>query len=215
MSKVRVNGFSISIDGYGAGPDQSLDNPLGIGGEELHEWLTTTRTFHEMSRRDGGTTGPDDDLAARSMANVGAWILGRNMFTASRGPWAENDSWRGWWGVNPPYHAPVFVLTQYPRDSIEMEGGTTFHFLTNGIHSALERAKEASEGLDIRVLGGVGVIRQYLQARLIDEAHLAIAPRLLGRGEHLLRGIDLPALGYGVTERVATPNALHVILTKA
>lgn len=215
MSKVRVSAFTISIDGYGAGLEQSLDNPLGIGGEELHEWLVGTRTFFEMSGRSGGTSGPDDDLAARSMSNIGAWILGRNMFSASRGPWPANDTWKGWWGANPPYHAPTFVLTHYPRPPLAMEGGTTFHFVTDGIHAALHRAREAAQGLDIRVLGGTAVIREYLQARLIDEAHLAIAPRLLGRGEHLLGGIDLLKLGYAVTDRVATPNALHVILTRA
>ena len=212
MSRLRVHGFSISLDGYGAGPSQTKENPLGIGGEALHEWMFPTRTFRALQGKQDGTTGPDDDLTTRGFANVGAWILGRNMFTASRGPWPDDD-WKGWWGKNPPYHAPVFVLTHHPRPSIEMEGGTTFHFVTDGIHAALERATAAANGKDVRVVGGVSTIRQYLQARLIDEMHLAISPILLGSGEHLLGGLDTLALGYDCTEHVAT-SAFHVVVSK-
>jgi dihydrofolate reductase len=219
MSKVRVNGFSISIDGYGAGPDQSLASPLGVGGETLHPWLVDTKTFKRehsagsVPGDDVGRGGVDDDFAARSMQNLGAWIMGRNMFGPSRGPWPDDD-WKGWWGKNPPYHVPVFVLTHHARAPITMEGGTTFHFVTEGIHAALARAKEAAQGKDIRIGGGAATIRQYLAAGLIDEIHLAIAPTLLGRGEHLLAGIDTVSLGYKCTERAATELALHVVLTK-
>lgn len=213
-SKLRVSCFSISLDGYGAGPDQSLENPLGEGGLKLHEWFFPTRTFQEMIGSGvEGSTGVDEDFAARGMANVGAAILGRNMFGPVRGEWPD-DSWKGWWGENPPYHAPVFVLTHHPRKSIEMEGGTTFHFVTDGIHSALERAREAAGGKDIRLGGGVATIRQYLKAGLIDEIHLAISPVLLGSGEHLLAGIDLPELGYEVVEHVTTFATTHVVLAK-
>ena len=213
MSRLRVNGFAISIDGYGAGPGQSLEHPLGVGGVALHEWAFATRTFRQMFGQDGGSTGVDDDFARRGFDNIGAWILGRNMFGPVRGPWPD-ESWKGWWGANPPYHVPVFVLTNHPRASIEMEGGTTFHFVTDGIHAALERAKQAAQGKDVRLGGGVATIRQYLNAGLIDEMHLAIAPNLLGRGEALLAGIDLAALGYRCTEHVGTPNAMHVVLTR-
>ncbi|GAO02670.1 dihydrofolate reductase family protein [Anaeromyxobacter sp. PSR-1] len=220
MSKLRVNAFSISIDGYGAGPDQSLENPLGVGGMALHRWVLDTRTFQRMHGDGAGTPGAeagrrgvDDDLAARSFENVGAWILGRNMFAPSRGPWPD-DGWKGWWGENPVYHVPVFVLTHHARPPLEMQGGTTFHFVTDGIHAALERAKEAARGKDVRLGGGVATVRQYLAARLVDELHLAISPVLLGRGEHLLAGIDTAALGYRCTEHVASEHALHVVLTR-
>jgi len=214
MSKLRVNGFALSIDGYGAGPDQSLENPLGVGGPALHEWVVATRTFRRrLFGQDGGSTGVDDDFAARGFANVGAWILGRNMFGPVRGPWPD-DSWKGWWGANPPYHVPVFVLTHHPRASIEMEGGTTFHFVSDGIHAALQRARDAAHGQDVRLGGGVATIRQYLRAGLVDEMHLAIAPTLLGSGEALLAGIDLPSLGYQCTEHVVTASAMHVVLTR-
>jgi dihydrofolate reductase len=208
-----VNCFSLSLDGYGAGPDQSLANPLGVGGMSLHEWVFPTRRFQAMLGSEGGSTGVDNDFAERGFENLGAWILGRNMFGPVRGPWPDDD-WKGWWGNNPPYHVPVFVLTHHARPSIEMEGGTTFHFVTDGIHAALARAREAAQGRDIRVGGGVATIRQYLQAGLIDEMHLAMAPTLLGSGESLLAGIDLPALGYACTEHASTPAALHVVLTK-
>ena len=213
MTKLRVNAFGVSLDGYGAGPDQDLKNPLGVGGFGLHEWFYPTRTFQAMHGQGEGTTGIDDDFAARGMANLGAWILGRNMFGPIRGPWPD-DSWKGWWGDEPPYHAPVFVLTHHARAPITMEGGTTFHFVTDGIHAALKRAREAAGGKDIRVGGGVAVIRQYLNAGLIDEMHLAIGPVLLGSGEHLFDGINLPALGYEVTEHVPTEAATHIVLTK-
>ncbi len=213
MSKVRVNTFSISLDGYGAGPNQSLEEPLGVGGEALHEWIIPTRTFQQLQGKEGGSTGVDDDFTQRGLANIGAWILGRNMFAPSRGPW-PNDNWKGWWGHNPPYHTPVFVLTHHPRPPIEMEGGTTFHFVTDGIHAALQRAVDAAKGRDVRIGGGASTIRQYLQAGLIDEMHIAISPVLLGSGEHLLNGIDALALGYACTEHAATPKAMHVVLTK-
>ncbi|HKX41500.1 MAG TPA: dihydrofolate reductase family protein [Burkholderiaceae bacterium] len=214
MSKLRVNGFAISLDGYGAGPDQSLANPLGVGGKALHEWAFSTRTFQRMfGNETDGVTGVDDDFAARGFHNLGAWILGRNMFGPVRGPWPD-ESWKGWWGDEPPYHVPVFVLTHHPRESIVMQGGTTFHFVTDGIHAALERAKAAAQGRDIRVGGGVATIRQYLQAGLIDEMHLAIAPVVLGAGERLLDGINLAGLGYRCTEHAGTAHAMHVVLTR-
>jgi dihydrofolate reductase len=213
MTKLRVLSFTISLDGYGAGPHQSLDNPLGIGGEALHEWLVATRTFQQMCGNDGGTTGVDDDFAARGFANIGAWIMGRNMFGPIRGPWPD-AAWKGWWGDNPPYHTPVFVLTKHARASITMAGGTIFHFVTDGIHAALQRATEAAKGQDIRLGGGVATIRQYLRAGLVDEMHLAIAPVLLGSGEHLFAGLDALALGYRCAEHVATPKATHVVLTQ-
>ena len=213
MSKVRVGAFSISLDGYGAGPQQSLQNPLGVGGLALHEWALTTRTFRRMSGQDGGSTGIDEDFAARSFESVGAWILGRNMFGPARGPWPD-DTWKGWWGGNPPYHVPVFVLTHYPRESIEMQGGTTFHFVTDGIHAALERAKAAANGKDVRIGGGVAVIQQYLSARLIDELHIAVAPVLLGSGERLFADADMVELGYRCTEHVSTEKASHFVMRR-
>jgi dihydrofolate reductase len=213
MSKLRVSSFSISLDGYGAGPNQDLENPLGVGGMALHQWAFATRTFQKMHGGEGGSTGIDDDLAARGFDNIGAWILGRNMFGPIRGPWPD-DAWKGWWGDNPPYHVPVFVLTHYPRESIPMSGGTIFHFVTDGIHAALQRATEAAGGRDIRLGGGVAAIRQYLGAGLIDEMHLAISPALLGSGEALLAGLDATRLGFRCTEHVPTPNATHVVLTK-
>jgi dihydrofolate reductase len=213
MSKLRVNSFSISIDGYGAGPNQSPENPLGDGGESLHDWLVATKTFQQMSGNEGGTTGKDDEFAARGFDNIGAWILGRNMFGPVRGPWPDN-SWKGWWGDTPPYHTPVFVLTNHPRESLVMGGGTIFHFVTDGIHAALERAREAADGRDVRLGGGVATIRQYLQASLIDELHIAISPILLGSGEHLFANLDTVALGYGCTEKIASTGAMHYVLTK-
>ena len=213
MSKLRVNSFSVSVDGYGAGPRQSMDNPMGVGGMALHEWALATRTFRQMFGADGGSTGVDDQFAARGMAGLGAWILGRNMFGPVRGPWPDT-SWKGWWGGNPPYHVPVFVLTNHAREPIEMEGGTTFHFVTDGIEAALERARDAAQGRDVRLGGGVATLRQYLRAGLVDEMHLAIAPTLLGAGEALFAGLDLPGLGYRRSEHVATPSATHVVLTR-
>jgi len=221
MSKLRVNAFGISIDGYGAGPGQTLDNPMGVGGMALHEWVFGTKTFQKMAGDFAGSLigdtvgrgGVDDEFAARGFDNLGAWIMGRNMFGPSRGAWPD-DGWKGWWGNNPPYHVPVFVLTHHPRAPLEMDGGTTFHFVTDGIHAALKRAKEAAQGRDVRLGGGVATIRQYFTAGLIDEFHLVIAPVLLGRGEHLFAGIDAISLGYRCTEHASTEHATHVVLTK-
>lgn len=224
MSKLRVQCFTISADGYGAGPRQDRNNPLGVGGEDLHAWLVTTRAFKSlyledvpaergMPRGTEGTTGVDDEFARRGMENIGAWILGRNMFGPIRGPWPD-DAWKGWWGNNPPYHVPVFVLTHHARPSIEMAGGTTFHFVTDGIEDALRRAKEAAGSKDVRVGGGVETIRQYLRARLVDEMHLAISPVVLGSGEHLLAGLDLVALGYHVASHATSEAAMHVVIER-
>jgi len=215
MSKVRVESFSISLDGFGAGPSQDLANPLGVGGTSLHGWAVSTRTFQKaVFGTDGGATGTiDDDFAARGFRNIGAWILGRNMFGPVRGPWPD-DRWRGWWGENPVYHCPVFVLTHHARAPLVMEGGTTFHFVTEGVDAALAQAREAAQGRDVRIGGGVNVIQQCLRRRLIDEMHLAISPVLLGAGERLFEGVDLPALGYACTEHVASPLATHVVLTR-
>jgi len=214
MAKLRVNCFSVSIDGYGAGPGQNLDNPMGVGGMPLHEWVLPTRTFQAMFGNDGGTTGIDDDFAARGMEGLGAWILGRNMFGPVRGPWMD-DAWKGWWGDNPPYHTPVFVLTHHARPPIEMAGGTTFHFVTDGIHAALARAKDAAGARDVRVGGGAATIQQYLKAGLVDEMHLAISPVLLGRGESLLADFDLVRLGYRCSKHSSSAAAIHVVITKA
>ena len=214
MTRVRVESFTISVDGFGAGPDQDLRNPLGVGGTDLHQWLFPTRTLQQtLFGADGGTTGVDDDFAARGFRNVGAWILGRNMFSPSRGPWSDL-SWKGWWGDNPPYHVPTFILTHHARPSIEMAGGTTFHFVTGGIHEALNRAREAANGKDVRIGGGANTIRQYLGAGLIDEMHFAISPVLLGRGERLFEGIDARALGYECVQFVASEKATHVVLQR-
>jgi dihydrofolate reductase len=213
MPKLRVHNFSISLDGYGAGPNQDIDNPLGVEGLALHDWVLATRTFRQMHGEDDGVGGVDDDFAARGMSNIGAWILGRNMFGPVRGPWPD-DTWKGWWGDNPPYHTPVFVLTNHPRPSIEMDGGTTFHFVTDGIHAALKRATDAANGQDVQLGGGVATIRQYLQAGLIDEMHVAISPVLLGSGEHLFVDINTRALGYECPEHATTENAMHFILRK-
>jgi len=211
--RLRVHCFGVSLDGFGAGPGQSLENPLGVGGKSLHEWFFPTRTFRQMVGADDGTTGIDDEFAVRGLQNLGAWILGRNMFGPVRGPWPD-DSWKGWWGDTPPYHVPVFVLTHHARLPLTMQGGTTFHFVTEGIHAALRRAREAAGGKDVRVGGGAATIRQYLREGLIDELHLAISPVLLGSGEPLLGGIDALQLGYQCVEHVATPAALHVVLRK-
>ncbi len=214
MSRLRVHTFSVSIDGFGAGPDQDLEHPLGVGGPELFDWFFHTRTFQAMHGTGEGETGVDDELAVRGFENVGAWILGRNMFGPVRGPWPD-ESWRGWWGEEPPYHAPVFVLTHHPRAPIPMKGGTEFRFVTEGIESALAQAREAAGGKDVRLGGGVATIRQYLRARLIDEIHLAISPVVLGGGEHLFAGLDLRALGYACTRHVAGGRAAaHVFLEK-
>lgn len=215
MTRVRVESYTVSLDGYGAGPNQDVKNPLGIGGENLHQWLFPTRTLQQaLFGKEGGTTGIDDDFAARGFENVGAWILGRNMFAPSRGPWPD-DQWRGWWGDNPPYHVPTFILTHHPRASVEMEGGTTFYFVTGGIHDALEQAREAAAGKDVRIGGGANTIQQYLRAGLIDEMHIAISPVLLGGGERLFEGVDLGALGYECVQFVGSDKATHAVLRRA
>jgi dihydrofolate reductase len=211
--RLRVHCFSVSLDGFGAGPNQSVENPLGVGGEALHKWFFPTRTWKQMVGEHDGTTGIDDGFAARGLQNVGAWILGRNMFGPVRGNWPD-DTWKGWWGDNPPYHVPVFVLTHHTRSSITMKGGTTFHFVTDGIHSALSRAREAASGKDVRMGGGAATIQQYLRESLIDEMHFAISPILLGSGESLFGGIDALKLGYQCVEHVTTPGATHVVLRK-
>ena len=213
MPKLRVQSFSVSIDGFGAGPNQGPDHPLGVGAMALQDWAFTTRTFRQMHGDHGGATGVDDDFAARGFRKIGAWIMGRNMYGPIRGPWPD-ENWKGWWGPNPPFHAPVFVLTHHPRASVTMSGGTTFHFVTEGIRVALQRATEAAAGLDVRLGGGVATVRDYLSARLVDEIHLAIAPVVLGTGEHLFTGLDLGRLGYQRTEHVPATNATHVVLTK-
>jgi len=213
MSKLRVQSFAVSIDGYGAGPNQDIDNPLGVRGPELMEWFFQSRVWRKMHGMEGGETGVDNGIAEQGFAGIGAWILGRNMFGPVRGPWPD-ESWKGWWGEEPPYHVPVFVLTHHPRDPIPMKGGTVFNFVTDGIHAALEKAKAAAGGGDVRLGGGVSTIRQYLQAGLIDEMHLALRPVLLGEGEHLLHNIDLRALGYECWKSVAGERATHVYLRK-
>src|SRR6266542_4790911 len=215
MSNLRVLSFSVSLDGFSAGPNQSLQNPLGEMGPEIFEWVFPTRFFQKMHGGGGdGETGVDNQMAEEGFKNIGAWILGRNMFGPVRGPWPD-ESWKGWWGEEPPYHTPVFVLTHHPRPPLTMRGGTEFRFVTDGIHAALQQATDAADGRDIRLGGGVSTIRQYLQAALIDELHLAIAPVLLGTGEHLLHGIDMRALGYECVEHVAGARAAaHVILRK-
>jgi len=213
MSKVRVAGFGISLDGFSAGIEQSLNDPLGKRGPEIFQWFFRTRTFCAMHGKEGGSVDVDDAFARQSMENFGAFILGRNMFGPIRGPW-QDDSWKGWWGPNPPYHAPTFVLTHHEREPLVMEGGTTFHFVTGGIEEALSRAKQAAGDKDVKIGGGVSTVRQYLRAGLIDSLHLALAPVALGQGEALLSGIDLPALGFSLTEHKATEHATHLVLSK-
>ena len=214
MARVRVECFTVSLDGYGAGPNQDISNPLGLGGTELHQWLIPTCTLQRaLFGKDDGTSGVDDEFATRGFQNVGSWILGRNMFGPIRGDWPDN-LWKGWWGDDPPYHVPVFVLTHHARSPIAMEGGTTFHFITGGIREALDRAREAAAGRDVRIGGGPATIRQYLREGLIDELHIAISPVLLGLGESLFEGLNLRALGYECVKFVASENATHVVLRR-
>jgi dihydrofolate reductase len=213
MGKVRVDGYTVSLDGFGAAPGQSLENPFGVGGLAIMGWMESTKMFADMIGGTGGSTGIDHQKAVAGMQGLGAWILGRNMFSPDRGPW-ENFDWKGWWGPNPPYHVPTFILTHYPRESIPMEGGTVFHFVTGGIREALERAREAAGVLDVRVGGGAATIRQYLEAGLIDEMNYVVAPVLLGAGESPINGLNLPALGYAVTEKTFGENAMHVTLRR-
>ena len=214
MSKTRVAAFSVSIDGFGAGPRQDLNNPLGVRGLELHSWFFDTAVFKRIQGKDAGTRGIDNEIAGQSFENVGAWIMGRNMFGPLRGPW-KDDSWKGWWGENPPYHTPVFVLTHHARPPLAMEGGTTFYFVTDGPESALRRAKEAADRKDVRIGGGVSTIRHYLTAGEVDEMHIAISPVFLGEGEHLFAGINLAELGYTTLKTVAGQNATHIFIRKA
>jgi dihydrofolate reductase len=211
MTQVRVQSFGVSLDGFAAGPDQSLQNPLGVGGPEMMEWFFPTRVWRAMQGQDGGETGVDNRMAEEGFENIGAWILGRNMFGPVRGPWPD-ESWKGWWGDEPPYHVPAFVLTNHARAPIGMKGGTTFHFVTDGIESALAQAKAAANGRDVRIGGGAATVRQFLQARLIDQMHLVVRPVLLGRGEPLFAGIDLRALGYRVAQTTPGERALHVVI---
>ena len=213
MSRVRVNSFAISLDGFSAGPNQSLENPLGVRGPEIFESFLQTRVWRSMHELEGGGTGVDNDMAERSFAGVGAYILGRNMFGPVRGPWPD-ESWRGWWGEDPPYHVPTFVLTHHARKPLEMEGGTTFYFVTDGIEAAMNAAKKAAGEKDVRIGGGVSTVQQYLRAQLIDEMHLALAPVLLGEGENLWRGLDLYTLGYKVDEHVQGERALHLFVRR-
>ena len=213
MQKLRVESFTISIDGFGAGPDQSLENPMGTGGGNLHQWSFPTRVFQQnVLGKSGGTTGPDNELAEKGFQNIGAWILGRNMFSPYRG--LHDPDWKGWWGDNPPYHVPVFVLTHHKHESIEMEGGTTFHFVTEGINTALERAFDSANGKDVRLGGGVNTIRQYLMARLVDELHLAVSPVILGRGENLFNNLDLVSMGYNIVKYIPGEKAMHLVIKK-
>ena len=213
MSKLRVQSFAVSVDGYGAGPNQDLQNPLGVNGPELMEWFFNTRVWRRMHGLEGGESGIDNDMAERGLAGLGAWILGRNMFGPVRGPW-PGESWKGWWGDEPPYHTPVFVLTHHPRAQLQMTGGTTFHFVTDGIHAALDQAKKAANGKDVRLGGGVATIRQFLRAGLIDEMVLAVRPVVLGAGEPLLTGLDVRTLGYKAVEHVQGERAMHVFLRR-
>jgi dihydrofolate reductase len=213
MTKVKVAGFGVSLDGFGAGTDQSLENPLGVRGPELFQWFFPTKTFCKMIGKADGESGPDDDFARRAMDGFGAFILGRNMFGPVRGEWPD-DQWKGWWGDTPPYHAPTFVLTHYPRPPIEMKGGTTFHFATDGIESALHQARAAAGAKDVKIGGGVETVKQYVQAGCVDEIHLALAPIALGQGEALFTGLDLRALGYRTVEHVPTERATHIVLAK-
>jgi len=215
MSKLKVLCFSISADGYGAGPNQSLENPMGMGGMALHEWVFPTQYFQKMhgGNKQEGTTGIDNDFSVKGFENIGSWILGRNMFGPIRGPWMD-ENWKGWWGDNPPYHCEVFVLTNHARANIVMEGGTTFHFVTEGIEVALQKAKEAANGKDVRLGGGANTVRQYLEKKLIDEIHLAVSPVLLGKGENLFSGLDLVSLGYQIKECKPSEKTMHIIITK-
>jgi dihydrofolate reductase len=213
VSKLLVKSFAISIDGYGAGPNQSLEHPLGVRGPDLMAWFMHTRVWRKMQGHDDGETGVDNEIAEQGFAGIGAWIMGRNMFGPVRGPWPD-DSWKGWWGDDPPYHTPVFVLTHYPRAPLTMAGGTEFRFVTEGIHVALNQARAAAKGGDVRLGGGVSTLREYLCAGLIDELHLAISPVLLGSGENLLNDIDTHALGYECSKHVAGERATHVFLRK-
>ena len=211
MAKLRVHNLAISLDGYAAGPRQSLDDPLGVGGLRLHEWVFATRTWRQRTGEDGGDEGVDDRFIAAGDAGIGATIMGRNMFGPIRGGWGDG-SWRGWWGDDPPYHHPVFVLTHHPRPPLEMQGGTTFHFVTDGPEAALDRAFAAAKGKDVRLGGGPNTIQQYLRLRRVDELHVAIVPLLLGAGERLFDDLGDAAGAYRCVELVSSPAVVHVRL---
>jgi len=214
MQKLRVASFSISVDGFGAGPNQNLENPMGVGGTELQQWFYPTKTFRQnVLGKSDGTSGVDNEFAENGFKNIGAWILGRNMFSPYRG--LPNVDWKGWWGENPPYHVPVFILTNHKRDSFEMEGGTTFHFVTDGINAALEKAFDSANGKDVRIGGGVNTIRQYLKAQLIDELHLVVSPIFLGSGENLYFNLDLKSLGYKCIKNISSDKAMHLFIKKS
>jgi dihydrofolate reductase len=214
MQKLRVESFSISVDGFGAGPNQNLENPLGVGGEELHQWFFPTKTFQQnVLGKSDGTSGVDNEFAEKGFENIGAWILGRNMFSPYRG--LPNVNWKGWWGENPPYHVPVFILTNHERESIEMEDGTTFHFVTDGSNAALEKAFDSANGKDVRLGGGVNTIRQYLKAQLVDELHLVVSPIILGSGENLYLNLDLTSLGYKCIKHISSDKAMHLVIKKS
>jgi dihydrofolate reductase len=214
MQKLRVESFSISVDGFGAGPNQNLENPLGVGGEELHQWFFPTKTFQQnVLGKSDGTSGVDNEFAEKGFENIGAWILGRNMFSPYRG--LPNVNWKGWWGENPPYHVPVFILTNHERESIEMEDGTTFHFVTDGSNAALEKAFDSANGKDVRLGGGVKTIRQYLKAQLVDELHLVVSPIILGSGENLYLNLDLTSLGYKCIKHISSDKAMHLVIKKS
>jgi dihydrofolate reductase len=213
MSKVHVSNVAISLDGYSAGPDQSLGHPLGVNGKDLMAWFFETKTFLEQHGMEGGETGVDDDFAAKSMSGNGAWVLGRNMFGPIRGPWPDNE-WKGWWGDEPPYHVPTFVLTHHAREPIEMKGGTTFHFVTDGIQSALEKAKAVAGDKDVRIGGGAAIIRQYLSERLIDDLHLVMRPMFMGRGEKIFDGLNMRDLGYVVDRWIPGERAVHILIRR-
>jgi dihydrofolate reductase len=213
MTRFRVNAFGISADGFGAGAEQSLDNPMGVGGLAMHGWAFETKTFRAMHGGEGGSTGVDEEFAARSFENVGAWILGRNMFGPVRGSWGD-ESWKGWWGDTPPYHVPVFVLTHYERPPLEMKGGTTFYFVTEGIEEAAKRAAAAAGGRDVRIGGGVSTVQQYLKAGVIDEMHLVVSPVLLGAGEKFFGNLDLVKMGFRVTRHVMSERVMHVVMER-
>jgi dihydrofolate reductase len=215
MSRLRVHCLSMSLDGYVAGPHQSLEEPIGLGGEGLHAWMFECRTWREMTGQAGGTEGVDDGFMAVGFDGIGATVMGRNMFGPVRGPWAPvaGKEWRGWWGDDPPYHHAVFVLTHHPHAPIEMQGGTTFHFVTDGIESALEQARGAAGEQDIRLGGGAATVRQYLRAGLVDDLHIAIAPILLGAGERLFDDLGDAVDRYECVEMVRGELATHVRLT--
>jgi dihydrofolate reductase len=213
VTRFRVSAFGLSVDGFGAGVEQTVDNPMGVGGLAMHQWAFETKTFRQMHGKEGGGTGVDEEFAARSFENVGAWILGRNMFGPLRGSWGD-ESWKGWWGDTPPYHVPVFVLTHYERPPLEMNGGTTFYFVTDGIEDAAKQAAVAAGGKDVRVGGGVSTIQQYLRAGVIDEMHLVVSPVLLGSGEKFFGNLDMVKLGFRVTQHVMSERVMHLVMEK-